>query len=144
MIQSDRDGVRPNAVAGLPARVLVVDDLEDSRALLGRRFSRRGYAVSHADGGAQALAQIADGEVDLVLLDIDMPELDGFEVLQRIRRTHGQQDLPVIMVTIYDDPENVRRALKLGANGFLSKPVDFDHAFDRVDAALEDRPQRRG
>ena len=130
---------QPPAGSPAPGRLLVVDDLEDSRVLIERLFARRGFAVQHADGGAQALEQIAAGGLDMVLLDIAMPEIDGLEVLARIRATHDRRALPVIMVSVHDDPESVRRAFALGANAFLPKPMDFERACACVHAELDAR-----
>lgn len=120
-------------------QLLVVDDLEDSRAILTRRFERYGFAVRQAANGHEALEQIAAGRVDLVLLDVIMPDLDGFEVLSRIREAHDDRALPVIMVTVRDEPEDVHLARSLGANAFIAKPVDFPAALASVRSALERR-----
>lgn len=114
------------------ARLLLVDDVFDNRAVLGRRFERRGYQVIEADCGARALELIASESFDLVLLDVMMPDLDGREVLRRIRETHSAATLPVIMVTAKSQSEDVVEALSLGANDYITKPVDFAVALARV------------
>jgi signal transduction histidine kinase/BarA-like signal transduction histidine kinase len=123
----------PAGVARLAKpRLLVVDDLEDNRIILTRRLARRGFEVHEAASGPEALARIAREPFDLVLLDIVMPEMDGFEVLQRIRQRHDAIDLPVIMVTVKDASADVVRALKLGANDYVNKPVDFEVVQARI------------
>jgi CheY-like chemotaxis protein len=82
-----------------PFRLLVVDDIEDNRILLSRRFSRRGYLIAEADSGIAALDLIAQQEFDLVLLDVMMPGLNGIDVLKQIRASHSPDTLPVIMIT---------------------------------------------
>jgi signal transduction histidine kinase len=114
-------------------RLLIVDDLEDNRIIIARRFERRGFDVVQAESGQQALDLIARETFDLVLLDIIMPQMDGFEVLARIRERHDQLELPVIMVTVRDASVDVVKALKLGANDYVTKPVDFDIAQARVE-----------
>jgi CheY-like chemotaxis protein len=79
--------------------LLIVDDVADNRALLSRRFQRHGFDTVEADGGLIALALIAERPFDLVLLDVSMPDMDGNDVLTRIRETHSAASLPVIMVT---------------------------------------------
>ncbi|MCR5878616.1 response regulator [Phenylobacterium sp. J367] len=115
-------------------RLLIVDDLEDNRILMSRRFSRRGFDVLQAGDGPEALEIVAREPLDLVLLDIVMPGMSGFEVLTRIREIHSSATLPVIMATVKDGSADVVRALRLGANDYLTKPVDFDIAQARLEA----------
>ncbi|WP_374470633.1 response regulator [Phenylobacterium sp.] len=125
----------PSDVASLVRpRLLIVDDLEDNRILMSRRFARRGFDVLEAADGASALELLAREPVDLVLLDIVMPGMSGFEVLSRIRETYSPTALPVIMATVRDASADVVRALRLGANDYLTKPVDFDIAQARLEA----------
>jgi signal transduction histidine kinase len=113
-------------------RLLIVDDVFDNRAVLGRRFERRGYEVIEADCGERALELVAAESFDVVLLDVMMPDLDGREVLRRIRCEHPSATLPVIMVTAKSQSEDVVEALTLGANDYITKPVDFAVALARV------------
>lgn len=117
-------------------RLLIVDDLEDNRIILQRRFERRGFEAVAVSGGAEALDVLDREPFDLVLLDIVMPDMDGFEVLARIRQTYTALDLPVIMVTVKDSSASVVRALKLGANDYVTKPIDFEVAQARVAAHI--------
>ncbi len=113
-------------------RVLVVDDDPNNRDLLSRRLKRIGYEAEVARDGQDALDQIVDGMFDVVLLDVMMPGLDGFDVLRRIRETRPATDLPVIMATAKDDSEDVVLALGLGANDYVTKPLDFPVVAARV------------
>ena len=113
-------------------RLLIVDDVADNRAVLSRRFLRQGFAVQEADGGLSALEAITCAEFDVVLLDILMPDLDGIEVLKRIRAAHSPARLPVIMVTAKAEAVDIVGALELGANDYVTKPVDFPIAMARV------------
>jgi CheY-like chemotaxis protein len=119
-----------------PPRLLVVDDVPDNRAILARRFMRLGYEVTEAEDGAEALELIAQHEYDIVLLDIMMPKIDGLEVLKRVRETHSQAELPIIMVSAKASSEDVVDALLLGANDYVTKPVDLKVAHARVEAQL--------
>jgi CheY-like chemotaxis protein len=118
-------------------RLLVVDDVEDNRSLLRRRFTRLGYEVMEASDGAKALAMAATYPFDLVLLDIMMPGIDGMEVLQRLREVHSETALPVIMVTAKAASEDVVEALLMGANDYITKPVDMEVAAIRVEMQLK-------
>ena len=117
-------------------RLLVVDDNEMNRDLLSRRLQRRGYSVETADGGAAALEAVEREPFDLILLDIMMPDIDGMEVLRRLRKTHSQTDLPIIMATAKHDSSDIVAALKLGANDYVTKPLDFPVVWARVANAL--------
>ena len=114
------------------ATLLIVDDIEDNRTILRRRFEKLGYLTIEADSGARALEIVAAQDVDLILLDIRMPEMDGLEVLRRLRLTHPPEALPVIMVTAMAATEDVVTALDLGANDYVTKPVDLAIAKARV------------
>jgi diguanylate cyclase (GGDEF)-like protein len=127
----------PAGLAGALPRLLIVDDVRDNRAILARRFQRRGYEIVEASSGAEALALIAAGEFDTVMLDVMMPEMDGIEVLRRIRALHSASTLPVIMVTARSQSEDVVAALALGANDYVTKPVDFNVALARVNSQIE-------
>ncbi|HTX40107.1 MAG TPA: ABC transporter transmembrane domain-containing protein [Bryobacteraceae bacterium] len=127
-------GAAPTASSG---RVLVVDDNDDGRELLCRKLERDGYRVSSAAGGNQALALIEAGDIDLVLLDVILPELDGYGVLQRLKETGWLTRLPVIMMTGMDDVLGVARCIELGAEGFITKPFDPSLLRARLTASIE-------
>ena len=90
-----------------PGYLLVVDDNEMNRDMLSRRLRKKGYRVQVAEGGAQALEMIENDAFDLVLLDIMMPGIDGFEVLEKIRGASGPSELPVIMATAKTESEDI-------------------------------------
>ncbi len=112
--------------------LLVVDDNEMNRDMLSRRLTRRGYTVTTAKDGRQALDLIADGAFDLVLLDIMMPGLSGWDVLKQVRQTRSRLELPIIMATAKDQTEDIVRALREGANDYVTKPLDLDVVLARV------------
>jgi diguanylate cyclase (GGDEF)-like protein/PAS domain S-box-containing protein len=113
-------------------RVLVVDDNENNREILARRLARKGYTVSLAESARDLLDRVRDESVDLVLLDIEMPDITGLDALVEIRQTYSAVRLPVIMVTARSQSEDIVKALELGANDYLTKPVDFPVALARV------------
>jgi diguanylate cyclase (GGDEF)-like protein len=118
------------------ASLLVVDDDEMTRDVLARRLQRIGHAVVSARDGAQALELIGQQPFDAILLDIKMPGLTGFDVLKKIRQTKSVTDLPVLMVTSSDDSDSVVEALELGANDYITKPLDFPVALARIRTQL--------
>jgi serine/threonine protein kinase/CheY-like chemotaxis protein len=121
------------------ATLLVVDDNEMNRDMLGRRLERKGYRVLSAESGARALEVVAREKVDLVLLDIEMPGLSGMDVLRRLRQTHGAAELPIIMATARSDSQDMVQALEAGANDYVVKPLDFPVVLARVEAQLRTR-----
>jgi diguanylate cyclase (GGDEF)-like protein len=121
---------------GESASILVVDDIQANRDILVRRFERCGFKVTGAECGIRALELLEDQAFDLVLLEIEMLELSGLEVLKRIRDRHSPASLPVIMVTGKSRSEDVAEALAAGANDYVMKPVDFIVAFARTRAQL--------
>lgn len=125
--------------AASAGKLLIVDDLSDNRAVLSRRFVRRGFEVVEVATGEEALQAILDQEFDLILLDVMMPGMDGSETLRHIRLVHPAALLPVIMVTAKSQPEDIVSALSLGANDYVTKPVDFAVALARVNKQLERR-----
>jgi serine/threonine-protein kinase len=119
-----------------PIHVLVVDDDDTNRDLLSRRLARQGYEVHEAPGGRQALEMVRTLPLDLVLLDVMMPEVDGLQVLTTIRETHSLVDLPVIMVTARDQGGDLAAALNMGANDHVAKPINFTILFARMQTQL--------
>ena len=119
--------------------LLVVDDEPLNRDVLQRRLERVGYRVLTADSGPAALAIAAAQRVDLVLLDVMMPGMDGIETLRQLRQSRSVSELPVIMVTAKDSTEDVVEALDAGANDYITKPVDFAVAQARIRTQLTAR-----
>ena len=117
-------------------RLLIVDDISDNRTILTRRFQRRGFDVVEAECGLTAIELIHKESFDLVLLDVMMPGMDGIETLKRIRSENSASALPVIMVTAKSESTNIVDALELGANDYVTKPVDFAVALARVNTQI--------
>ncbi len=114
------------------SRVLLVDDEAVNRDMLSRRLERRGYSVGVAASGAEALEAIDRESWAAVLLDVQMPGMSGLEVLQKVRERWTAAELPVLMVTAKDGSEDIVTALDLGANDYVTKPVDFPVAVARL------------
>jgi len=129
LVPRDRPAAAPEpGAAPIPAaggrRILVVDDEAGNRDLLRRRLEREGYAVICAEGGQEALAVVAREAVDLVLLDMLMPGLDGLAVLGRLKGDPATRDLPVIVISALDDLQAIARCIEAGAEDYLPKPFD--------------------
>ena len=116
--------------------LLVVDDDAMNRDMLSRRLARHGYTVAVAEDGEQALKMIEGQTFDLVLLDIMMPGVSGLQVLEILRQRHSMADLPVIMATAKDESSDIVEALKLGANDYVTKPLDFPVVLARTESQL--------
>jgi CheY-like chemotaxis protein len=108
-------------------RVLIVDDNEDVRCILALRLQRAGFDVEGAADGRAGLAALRAGHWDLVLLDLVMPDVDGFEVLSELQQTGDGP--PVVVITQYDDSTNCQRALALGASGYVGKSIALEREF---------------
>jgi class 3 adenylate cyclase len=117
--------------------VLVVDDDAFNRRLLTATLAREGLRTTSATDGAEALTAIREDPPDVVLLDIEMPGIDGFEVLERIKGDEAVRHLPVIMISGLGDTESVVRCLEIGADDFLPKPFDVAILRARVNAGLD-------
>jgi sigma-B regulation protein RsbU (phosphoserine phosphatase) len=112
--------------------VLVVDDMPDNRVVLARRLERAGYSVESAEGGVEALSHLRSEPFDLIVLDVMMPGLNGFDVLDEIRRSFAPTELPVIMATARDASTDIVKAFDHGANDYVTKPLDFGAVLARV------------
>ena len=121
----------------------MVDDEPANRELATRMLRRAGFDVVTAGDGRAALARLAEGAIDLVLLDVVMPTMDGLEALRAIRRSHEPTALPVIMMTALAGTDDVVGALRLGANDYVTKPVDAPVAVARIDSHLALRDAAR-
>lgn len=124
---------------GINNRILVVDDEELNRDLCVRRLERKGFEAKAAQSGHEALAMLEDESFDVVLLDHMMPGLSGLEVLKSLRQRWSQQELPIIMVTAVADSASIAEALELGANDYVTKPIDFAVAIARIRSQLSRR-----
>jgi adenylate cyclase len=116
--------------------VLVVDDEEHNRSLLRDSLEARGYSVSEAENGMCALQKVAQHQPDVILLDLMMPELDGFEVCRRLKMDPKTAHLPILLVTALSEREDRLLGIQAGANDFLNKPIDLQDVILRVRNAV--------
>ena len=128
-----------NALAGA---LLVVDDNRVNRLLLGRALEQLGHTVAFAENGREALESLRQRPVDLVLLDIEMPEMDGYQVLAALAADPRLKDVPVVMMSSVEEVDSVARCIELGAEDYLFKPVNPVLLRARVGASLEKKRLR--
>ncbi len=125
-----------------PARLLVVDDNKINRMLLSRSLETQGHIVETAENGKEGLEKIRSGAFDLVLLDIEMPEMDGFQVLEACLNDVELRQLPIIMTSAMDELDAVVKCVELGAEDYLTKPINPVLLRARVNASLEKKRLR--
>jgi adenylate cyclase len=125
-----------------PGRLLVVDDNKVNRLLLTRSLELQGHGVACATNGREALEMLAQGNFDLLLLDMEMPEMDGFQVLERMAGDLRLRDVPVIVTSSLEGVDHVARCIELGAEDYLPKPVNAVLLKARIGASLEKKRLR--
>ena len=107
--------------------VLVAEDNEDVRLMMRTLLEMKGYAVLEAGDGPEAISVAQDSRPDLILMDLQLPRLNGFAVARFVRQTEALRDVPIIVVSAHDPARHRSLALAAGCNGYVQKPVDFDH-----------------
>lgn len=114
---------------------LVVDDSNLNRQIIIEYLKAKDFSILEAEDGEQALMQISSGKPDIVLLDLIMPIMDGFEVLEKLKESNNS--VPVIVITAYLKGNTYQRCKDLGARGFLNKPVKMQELFNLISSILE-------
>lgn len=122
-----------------PARVLIADDNPQGVELLEAYFAQTDYETATSFDGEETLKKIHDWQPDLVLLDIMMPKLSGFEVCKRMKADPAMRHIAVLMITALDQPSDVERAVEAGTDDFLTKPINQTDLLRRVSALIESR-----
>jgi CheY-like chemotaxis protein len=120
----------------MPKKILIVDDDLESVKLIGLMLERRGYAITAAQSGAQALAKVQADSPDLIILDIMMPDMDGYEVCRRLRANPTTADVPIIMFTAKTQLDDKVAGFQAGADDYLTKPVHPEELASHVEAVL--------
>jgi DNA-binding response OmpR family regulator len=118
-------------------QIMVVDDDEDTVTILAHHLRREGFVPIQANSGAQCLKLVHENEVDVILLDLMMPEMDGFEVVKALRDNPETAEIPIIMITARDDLDARAEGMRLGVSDFLAKPVFRRQLASRVRAQLQ-------
>ena len=138
--------VRPLSTApsgeGESSRILIVDDTEAIRELLSRRLAREGHRITEAENGQSALDRIKADKFDLILLDMMMPDINGYEVLTQLKADARFRDIPVIVISALDEIDSIVRCIEAGAEDYLSKPFNPIILRARIGASLEKKRLR--
>lgn len=119
------------------SRILVVDDSSTNIVLLEAILNGQGYQIETAQSVKEAYQIIKKEEVSLILLDLLMPRVSGFDFLKEIKNNDTTKDIPVIIVSAVADPENKKKSMELGALDFINKPIDIQDFIERIDAILK-------
>jgi adenylate cyclase len=127
---------------GESSRILIVDDTEATRELLSRRLAREGHHIVEAENGRSALDRIATDKFDLILLDMMMPDINGYEVLTTLKADVRFRDIPVIVISALDEIDSVVRCIEAGAEDYLSKPFNPVLLRARIGASLDKKRLR--
>ena len=122
-----------------PARLLVADDNKVNRLLLTRNLELQGHSVASAENGRVALEMLRRERFDLLLLDMEMPEVDGFQVLEQMTADARLRDVPVIVTSALEGLDNVVRCIELGADDYLTKPIRVERL---VEALADTQPRK--
>ena len=116
--------------------VLVIDDVEEVRLIMEKRLTKEGYAVETASNGEEGLAELKNNLIDVVLLDLNMPGMDGMTFLEKIQQDKATSDIPVIMVTSEDSVNVAMECMKKGAYGYLTKPFGMEQMRQQIRQCL--------
>ena len=116
--------------------ILVVDDSTTNVVLLEAIFYERGYKIETAYNAKEASVIISKKTPDLILLDLLMPHINGFDFLKKLRKDRNTKETPVIVVSAATDEENVDKIMKMGAIDFIKKPIDLEYLVDKVESVL--------
>ncbi len=117
-------------------RILVVEDNEDNMRLVGIIFKKHGLEVIEARNGAEGVALAVQEKPDLIIMDIQLPDIDGLEATKRIRASEADSNIPIIALTSYAMPGDREKALAAGCNGYITKPIDVETFMAEIEKYL--------
>jgi CheY-like chemotaxis protein len=118
------------------SKILLVEDNELNRDMLSRRLSRKGYDVETAVDGQEALDKAASGSPDIILLDMGLPVIDGWEAARRLKESGDTDSIPIIALTAFAMSEDRDKALAAGCNDFDTKPIELDRLLGKIETLL--------
>jgi CheY-like chemotaxis protein len=147
MVTSGRVASQASAAApegtSSPPRVLIADDNSQGVELLEAYLSGAEYLLATAADGEQTLNKVKEWQPDLILLDVMMPKISGFEVCKRLRAEPQTRDIGILMITALDQPSDIERAVEAGTDDFLTKPINKSELLLRVRSVLKSRLNKR-
>ena len=135
--------MKPALSANTPPRVLIADDNPQGVELLEAYLAEADYDIRTAADGEETLARVRDWQPDVILLDIMMPKISGFEVCKRLRASPRTRDIAILMVTALDQQSDIDRAVEAGTDDFLTKPINNTELSLRVSSVLRSRSNQR-
>jgi CheY-like chemotaxis protein len=127
----------PNPHLSQPIDILIVDDVPDNIRLLSRILVKRGYHTRKALNGAMALTAIASAQPHLILLDVQMPDMSGYELCSHIKSNPQTRHIPIVFLSAHDDTSEKRKAFSLGGSDYISKPFNIDHLLKTIQQQIE-------
>ncbi|MDA8239492.1 MAG: response regulator [Nitrospiraceae bacterium] len=125
-------------------KIMIVDDCQTTRKILGMYLKSKGFEVVYAENGLDAIEKLAAASVNMIMTDLNMPYMDGLELVRSIRTDAALSDLPIIMVTTEADPEEKEKAFVAGANGYMVKPVSADAVAQNIRQILKEFFEKGG
>jgi CheY-like chemotaxis protein len=138
-----KPAAHPKAAVASPARVLIADDNPQGVELLEAYLSGMGYETATAVDGDETLRKVSEWRPDLILLDIMMPKISGFEVCKRLRANPATREIGIVMITALDQPSDIERAVDAGTDDFLTKPIHKAELLLRVRSVLKSQLNKR-
>ena len=124
---------------GLPKKILIVDDNQDSRKLAGKKLKNVGYQMIEAADGEDALEKAVAENPDLILMDISIPKIDGYEVTRRLKSQVSFKNTPIIALTAHAMKGDKEKAMESGCEGYISKPIDIHELPNQIKSYLKDK-----
>lgn len=120
-------------------RILMIEDNEDNRDMLARRLRRNGFDVVLAENGVEGLEKARTETPDLILMDLNMPDLDGWEATRQLKEDEDTRDLPIIAITAHEIAGNREKVLAAGCTDYHTKPVQLEQLLGQIESALNQR-----
>lgn len=124
--------------------IMIVDDCQTTRKLIGHYLKSGGYSVVFAENGLDALEKLGSNQVNLIITDLNMPYMDGIELIKTLRADPAMSDIPILMITTEDDSIEKKKAYSFGADGYLVKPVTGDVITDNIKDILKKMFEKGG
>lgn len=130
-------------MATADATVLVIDDVEENCEMLKRRLEKEGYNVEMAGDGQEGLLLLSRREINLILLDLDMPVMNGFTFLEKVKSDKKFSHIPVVITSTLDDEDTANDCIQFGASGFMFKPYEMDKILNHINDCLVDEAEKQ-